>query len=407
MLWERWIPGSYLIKSSVCAVECSADENGLKFYYTILQSRKKRLEISGTGKFDTVDEAAAFAAKNKLPLVIAITGKGIIIKKVMFSENDSLELNDLVRQHLPTVNANDFYLQFYKNNNNTGHMVICRKELVDDVVKQFSATKVEIVNVFISPLVVNAMAGLTGAYNRIHTPSLQLNLVNGEVDELLPVNGAAEADLVFENISVSPSQLVSFAAGFSYLTRQDIYRSEQQELAGLMDQHLEKNKIRFLVAALVIFIFAISVINSVFFFQKFEESNALSVELNLYESKNSQITQLLESYQKKKKLIEQAGIFENKKLSVYADKLAASIPGDIVLRELYFNPEIGETEEDSLISFQNNQLIIKGNCNKSLLLNDWVNVLKSLAFVRSVNLESFIYNSEGHLPNFILTVETK
>ena len=106
-------------------------------------------------------------------------------------------------------------------------------------------------------------------------------------------------------------------------------------------------------------------------------------------------------------MIEQTGIFENKKLSVYADKIAASMPQDIVLRDLYFNPQTQETEEDSLVSFNANQLIIKGNCTKSLLLNEWVNVLKSQSYVKSVNLESFIFNSEGHLPNFILKLETK
>jgi Tfp pilus assembly protein PilN len=148
-------------------------------------------------------------------------------------------------------------------------------------------------------------------------------------------------------------------------------------------------------------------LNSVLFFQKYEENNALEVELNLYESKNNQITQLLESYQKKKNLIEQAGIFDNKKMSVFADKIAASLPNEILLRELYFNPEEGDTEEDSLTNFTENQLIIKGNCSKSLILNEWINILKSQSFVKNVNLETFIYNSEGYLPNFVLKVDTK
>lgn len=407
MLWERWIPGSYLIKSSVCSIECVFHENGLNFFYTLLQNKKNRLEITGTGKFNNLADTITFAAKTKLPLLITVNGKGIITKKVMFSENDSLELNELVRQHLPTINGTDFYVQFYKNANSTGYLAICRKELIDDLLKQFSEVKAEIVNVFIGPLIANAISPLTVSYNSVYTSAFKLHLLNGEVDEILPFNKENDEELSFENIKVPSSCLISFAGGFSYLTRQSNYVSGDPALSGLLNSHLEKNKIRVLLAGCIIFIFLVSVVNSVFFFQKFEESNALGVELNLYESKNSQITQLLENYQKKKNLIEQTGIFENKRLSVYADKLAASLPGDVVLRELYFNPEIGETEEDSLISFQSDMLIIKGNCNKSLLLNEWVNVLKSQAFVKSVNLESFIYNSEGYLPNFILKLETK
>ena len=153
------------------------------------------------------------------------------------------------------------------------------------------------------------------------------------------------------------------------------------------------------------FIFIVSALNSVLFFNIFEEHNQLEVELNLYESKNAKITELLSNYEKKKSLIEQAGIFENKKLSVFADKIGSSLPNEIVLKELYFNPEIGETEEDSLVNFNKNQLLIKGNCNKSYILNEWINVLKNQNFIKNVNLKNFIYNSSSHLPNFILEIE--
>ncbi len=407
MWWERWIPKSYLIKSSVCSVEYIIDENDASVYVAFLQRKKNKLEISDKSRFNTIADAGSLIAKHKASLVITVNGKGVILKKIIFSENDSLELNDLVRQHLPTININEFYIQFYKNTNNTGYLAICRKVLLDEILTHVASLKAELVNVFIGSLVCNSLAVLTAAHNRIYSSTYQLNLVNGEVEEIIPFDGLKEADLAIDGINVSPAYSVSFAAGFSYLTQQANYSSDNKELTKLLGNHLESNKIRYLVSLLVIIIFVISGVNSVVFFQKFEENTRLDVELNLYESKNSQITQLLENYQKKKNLIEQTGIFENKKLSVYADKLAASLPGDIVLRELYFNPENDDVEEDSLVSFQNDELIIKGNCNKSLLLNEWVNVLKSQNFVKSINLESFIYNSEGHLPNFILKLETK
>lgn len=406
MWWERWIPRSYLIKSSVCSVEYISTEQGCDMFYAVLQSKKNALELIEKGYSTDVATVTAVIAKQKAPLVISINGKGVILKKIIFSENDSLELNNLVRQHFPSLNTTDFYIQFYKNTNNTGHLAICRKEMLDDILKQFATTKTEIVNVFIGPLVSNALSLLTASYNRISSSLFQLNLVNGEVNEIVPVNVDTEEELVFDKVKVPSAQLISFAAGFSYLTLQNPYDSDNAELTGFYSKHLESNKIRYTVAVMVIIIFVISGVNSFFFFQKFEENTKLEVELNLYESKNSQITQLLENYQKKKNLIEQSGIFENKKVSVYADKLASTLPQEILLRELYFNPE-NETEEDSLVSFRSNELIIKGNCNKSLLLNEWVNVLKSQAFVKTINLESFIYNSEGHLPNFVLKLETK
>ncbi len=407
MWWERWIPGSYLTKSSVCGVECIFDEAGVSYHYCVLQIRKNKVEILTEGITGDITEILAAAKKTSSPISLSVSGKGIIIKKIIFSENDSLQLKNLLQQHLPAIPFNEFYVQFYKNAAGSGHIAVCRKEQTNELITLFKKNKTEVVNIFIGSLVCNALSNLTQGYNRLTTSITQLELANGFVESVEPMGNAEQVSLTVDGLNISSAQLVSFASGFSYLTRQANYNSDDPEINSLPLNHSEKIKVKLLLFVLIAVLFIISGINSVLFFQKYEANNALEIELNLYESKNTEITQLLESYQKKKSLIEQAGIFDDKKISIYADKIAASLPADIVLRELYFNPEEGETEEDSLMDFKQNQLIIKGNCSKSLLLNDWVNVLKSQSFVKSVNLENFVFNSEGHLPNFVLKLETE
>lgn len=407
MWWERWIPKSSLIKGSVCGVECVFDDNGFTCFYSILQIKKNKVVISESGNTTTVADILVLAKKNNAAIVLTLCGKGIIVKRIIFSENDSLQLKDLLQQHLPTIAGDDFYVQFYKSSESSGNISVCRKEQVNEVLNQFTKDKIELANVFIGPLISNALSLITLGYNRLNSNTHLIELSNGFVDSLTAKKDDSPSELVIDDLHVNSSQLVSFAAGFSYLTQQTNYVSDNVELSKLPQAHLEKLKTRFLLAALIVFVFVISGINSVLFFQKYDENSALEVQLNLYESKNNQITELLDNYQKKKSLIEQAGIFENKKMSVYADKIAGSLPNEILLRELYFNPEEGETEEDSLTNFSENQLIIKGNCNKSLILNDWINILKSQDFIKNVNLETFIYNSEGHLPNFVLKIDTK
>lgn len=408
MWWERFIPKSYLTKSSVCGIECVFADDGLSFNYAIIQNRKNKIEVLEKGQNNDLNSICKIAKKSNAPIILTITGKGVISKKIIFSENDSLLLSVLIKQHLPTINSNDFYVQFYKNEGQSGFLSICRKEQVDTLLNQLAKAKIECINVFISPLVCNALSGLTVSHNHLYTSLHQLDLVNGNVDMITPKSMDKESStLNFDGLIIESAQTVPFASAFSYLTRQTTFSSDDLIINQLSLKHAEKLKIRVLLFVLIAVLFVISGVNSVLFFQKFEEDSALQMELNLYESKNSQITKLLEDYQKKKTLIEQTGIFDNKKISVYADKIASTLPNEIVLRELYFNPEVGDTEADSLIDFQENALIIKGNCNKSLILNEWVNVLKSQSFVKEVNLENFIFNSEGHLPNFILKLQTK
>lgn len=413
MWWERWIPQSYLTKSSVCAIECVFEETGLHYRYAILQSRKGKVELidqesAGGKKEDSgLKEILAIAKKQSAPVCLVLIGKGIMLKKILVGENESLELNELLRQHLPAIQPPEFYTQYYQGDSRSGYMALCRKEQLNQITEQLAAQKAELINVFIGPAVCNALALMTASYNRLTTPALRLELANGFLADAHPLGDTDPVSLSIDGLSVTPEKLLVFAAGFSYLSRQQVYSTGNTEIAQLAKQHSEKIRIRLLLFVFIAVLFVVSGINSVLFFQKFEENNTLEVELNLYESKNSQITKLLDEYQKKKSLIEQAGIFEHKKISVYADKIAASLPQDIVLREMYFNPEDGETEQDSLADFRQNELIIKGNCSKSLLLNDWVNVLKSQSFVKTVNLENYVFSSEGHLPNFVLKLTTE
>lgn len=406
MWWERWIPGSYLTKSAVCGVECVFAETGITYHYAVLQTRKNKIDIATHGSTSDVNEVLAVAKKASAPLCLVLNGKGIMVKKILFSGNDTLDLKDLMQQHLPAIQASEFYIQFYKHENGSGHIALCRKEQLNQLLG-VSGQKAEPANVYIGPAVCNAMSLITASYNRLTSSTLRLELSNGFLDESYPLGDTDPVTLTVDGLSVPPSHIIAFAAGFAYLSRQDVYATDNTEIERLPKQHAEKIRVRILLFFFIAILFVISGVNSVLFFQKFEEHNTLEVELNLYESKNSQITRLLDEYQKKKSLIEQAGVFDHKKISVYADKIAASLPQDIVLRELYFNPEDGEAELDSLADFRQNELIIKGNCSKSLLLNDWVNVLKSQSFVKSVNLENYIFSSEGHLPNFVLKLKTE
>lgn len=407
MWWERCIPKSYLIKNAICGVECVFDETGVSYHYIVLKSNKNKVEIFKQGTTTNISEILSVSKKTSASISLVVSGKGIILKKIIFSKNDSLQIKDLLQQHLPTISFNEFYIQFYKNEGNSGHLSVCRKEQIKDLMSLFTNDKQEVVNLFIGPLICNSLSQITFSYNRLTTNLSELELVNGFIESIKLTKNSESTNLEINDLRVITSQILAFAAGFEYLTQQSNYSSDNIELNILPINHVEKLKIKLLLSVMVIILFVVCGTNAVLFFQKFDENNINEIELNLYESKNNQITQLLENYQKKKNLIEQAGIFDNKKLSVYADKIAISLPDKILLRELYFNPEEGETEVDSLTNFTENQLIIKGNCSKSLILNEWINVLKSQNFVKNVNLETFIYNSEGHLPNFVLKINTQ
>lgn len=405
MFWEKWIPKSYLLESPICGVECAIEENKTQYHYCIVESTKKTLNIINKGTCNDLQQITLLTQKKKTPILFSITGKGIITKKIIFSDNENLEVSELVKTYMPTIQVNEFYCQFYKCDDNTGYLSVCRQTLINEIIKPLLDKKV-LINVFIGPLIINALAPLIQSYSIIQTSLSEIELNNGTVNTIVTKASNEDVSIKIDGLALSQNSIISFASCFGYLTQQTNYSSINNELSNLPITHLEKNKLKVLLFSFIAVFFIISATNAYLFFQKHELKTTLDAELNLYESKNNQITQLLENYHKKKALIEGAGIFNNKYLSIHADKIAATLPNEILLRELNFNPMEQETEEDSLIKFNENEIIIKGNCNKSLLLNEWINVLKSQSFIESVDLETFVYHSESHQPNFVIKLKT-
>jgi Tfp pilus assembly protein PilN len=158
----------------------------------------------------------------------------------------------------------------------------------------------------------------------------------------------------------------------------------------------------------VIIAFTAAIVNVLFYTTYFDKNNKLETELSVYQGKYEQINQLLSDYQKNKGLIENAGVLNRNKLSEYADKIGKTLPDEVVLSDLYFNPKKEDDENaDSLVKFENKILVLKGNCSKSFIVNEWINVLKMQNFIKTISLEKFVYNNQGMLPNFEIKLMTE
>lgn len=408
MWWERLIPRSYLYKQSVFGIECIYDDSNINFNVVILYTKKNNLVISEKHSGIDINTLQTIYKKHKYPAIISVSGKGIISKKVIYSSSEVEDLQEFIQQNLPAISKEEFYVQLFKGNNESGFLTTCRKHQIDELIQKLKGAQVEIFDVYIGPMTLLAIHDLLKNHKAASSSLYQFDLNEGFIDNVSTAKEQSTTLNRIENLEIENAYLLPFSAAFSYLTQKNIYDSLNTELSDLKSKIIEQLKIKFLIGSSVAFLFILSAINSVLFFNKYEESSEIETKLNLYESKNKQIATLLENYQKKKSLIEQAGILENKKISLFADKIASTLPQEIVLTELYFNPTENEENTDSLLKFKENCILIKGNCSKSILLNDWINVLKNQNFIQTVNLENYIYNSSDvTLPNFTIKIDTK
>lgn len=408
MFWDKWIPQKYLVKSEICAVELCYTEEGLIYYFTQLRNKNNKLEIAATGSSKDVLVLPETILKNKIPVLLVLNGKGIILKKVTLNENSEQSPEDLIRQNLPAINMNDFYAQVFKQKDHSVFISLCRKQQIDSLLNELRLKKYDIANVLIGAPSVIGMEPLWANYNSLATSLHQAELTNGVLDVLNPRLSGADDLIKLEELTFSNRHTLGFAAGLSYFMQKPIAANENTDLGTIILQHTEKNKFRFLMLLVVGIAFALALVNVGFYTSYFDKNNKLETELSVYQGKYEQINQLLSDYQKNKDLIENAGVLNKNKLSEYADKIGKTLPDEVVLSELHFNPKKDEEDsEDSLVTFENKRLVLRGNCTKSFIVNEWINVLKMQKFVKDVSLEKFVYTSEGILPNFEIRLITE
>jgi hypothetical protein len=407
MFLDKWIPKKYLVKSEICALEVLFQENSIVYYYTILKDKSKKLEITESGLLNDKLELPKQVQKNKIPIVIIINGKGVIIKKIDLSETEELPIEFIIKQHLPTINPEDFYIQLFKQSPSSAFLSICRKEQVNALVDEVKKGKYEIANIYIGVPAIIGLQPIWSGLNQVPVSTHAIELTNGLIESIQAPK--VENDKIkIDSLELTKSHTLGFAGGLSYLMRNGIAQNANTELDQIFINHQEKNKFRFLTLVSVAIAFIIAVTNVLFYTNYFDTNNKLETELSVYQGKYEQINKLLSDYQSKKGLIENAGILNKNKLSEFADRIGATIPEEVILSNMYFNPKKEDIEsEDSLVTFENKQLVIKGNCNKSLILNEWVSVLKMQKFIKDVSLEKFTFNKETALPNFEIRIITE
>lgn len=407
MFWDKWIPEKLLINSTVCGIEIVINDEGYSLFYCLLKNKNNKLQVIKSGSCTDYTHLPEIIIKDKIPVSVVINGKGIITKKLVLNTETEINQPDFIQQNLPAFQSDDFFIQLFPQSNKNCLASIIRKTQLDKILAELDKRNYIPAEVTIGPSVLVAITRLLGNYN---TLSSAIN--NFEISDfcILAINNTLDSKttnkLNISGIEIEQNEVLPFAAGFLYITNQQNYITNNNLY--YRKEHFEKQKTKFLFYSAVGFAFFICLINVFIFSSFFTKAKNLQSELDVYVDKNEKINQLLESYEKKKGLIEKTGLSDLNQISKYADKISSTIPKEVIITEFNFNPELKNNfENDSLLKFDKKTILVKGNCTKSLLINEWINVLKSLDFIINVNLETFLFNTEANQPNFELKIVTK
>lgn len=402
-----------LMKSaSVNGVELAIQSDG-KYLFHLVTLKKEKSTIVIEQQIPSLNTITDLKAKIdvKIPLIISITGKGIINKKMDAASIDSNKI--LLNKVLPNANEAEFCIQKTLIDDKNIFVSVIRNSLLDEILNEFKTLGIDsIQECYLGPFAINnCLPFIDERLNNIQLKNYRLGIKNGLIQDLNQDDTlTSESTIKIGDDTIQLEQLISFATAFSHFRNTlNSGITNSVLLEELKSNFKEKRKFVSRTWGMLLSFFFILLINYFVFNNYWTKNNEISSRLEINKSSLNRLDTLKNELQQKKMFMQQNGLMENSLTSFYADKLAESLPNSISWTNLEIHPvkKKEANAESDLVQFENKIIRISGNCQYSLDLNDWMKHLKNFLWIDKLELLNYKQDNANDKGAFLLEIQLK
>jgi len=349
--------------------------------YHVLTVKKKgsKIDIVNAVSFDTFEKIAQ-NIDLKIPVLLAIDGKGILNKEINFNNESDVTWYKNI----------DFESIYYTSlmGSSSNFISFCRKNIVQEITEKFLKKGFQVADIYVGSF----LSGLL--HNAIKKDSITSN------DIILQFENGKLAGFTKQTDPVKTEQYTigkdTISSNFMPLYGIIVHFFIQpKEVSKTKNDTLNTEEIVYKKAFNVLGItmlvgFLISLLTSYFLIQYYGAKNA---ELNLQSVYSNQSYQLILDLEKQKEnkqqLLQESGFLSAKFLSFYSYEIIKGIPQDISLTNLNIIPVNKEIKATKKISFDAKTIIIKGETFNESSFNNWMEKIKKMDWLKNFEIISF------------------
>ncbi|HWY38183.1 MAG TPA: hypothetical protein VNY73_06460, partial [Bacteroidia bacterium] len=310
----------------------------------------------------------------------------------------------------PTGNESDFYIQVYYGLEGQGFCSVIRRKKVDEIINSLQEKGLQVIEFFLGPFVVENSLALTAAQSSVYEldwAGHRVSIEDKKIKEYVAAENNTQQEFQFGEFTVQSNVLLAFCAAFHYFVPLASVIHSNVGVPVRYEEYRNSKAFVKLARVSVVFFLAVCLVNFFLFTNYFDKQKKLDAELTVYQSAISMHDKLNSELQNKKSFLEKSGLAFSTKTSYYTDRLMYDIPEEIQLVSLSLFPLKNRIEKDSALQFDNKKILIKGFCQKSILLNNWINLIKTKDFVQETVLDNYEQDADMKNGKFDLTVKLK
>lgn len=397
----------YLRINQVNGITLFTDTDGRTTISAVtIKAQGDELEITQKVKDKTTTAQLKETLSIKVPVALTMTGKGVLIKAVESGEEISFANFNRV---IPNGNWEDFYVQQFPTGDRN-FVSIVRKGDADRWLKEFEAAGFEVLSLSFGPLVVQQVLPQLNFYegalvfdgHRIERNE-QGHWLNYKYDQA----NTAAFPIKVENEKLDQQLLLPYASGFQLILAADLemVQADLPVLSSRLKTAVNDRKIT-AISVLVLGILFILLLANSFLFTKYTTQNEeLALKTTQTEHSSKDLDSLAHRIKKTEALLDSLGWEDHINQSILVDRIAQLLPSEIQWTELNVNPlDHSHENQEQKIRFLQRKISITGSTQKIALVNEWLERIKSLTWVKDAQLKHYTYNNQENTGIFNIMI---
>ncbi len=384
----------------LCVEAIVITDEKLQYNGTLFVKKGKDILLEQSA-IDTEPLAIKKMAGTDFPVLLSITGKGVLVKHLGTVPFEDVSL----KQVFPNSNADEFLYQSSLVQQST-YISILRRSSFDAIFSELSIQGFKIVNVFLGPSCVSGIKQeLTPTLENIHTASYVLTF--NEVGLETKTNPEpVQKQYQFRQQQLSSTILIPFASLNAYLNNKSEYTQPDHEGLQLFATD-EKYRQRFETVARIglVVLLAMFILNRLLSYQYTKEYAELEVQQALRTGETQESSELKKELEIKKELATATGLTQGKAISFYSDQIAALIPADISLTEIQVFPVVANGGSKNNTRYNYNTIVVSGKTVESASISQLVKDLGNLDWTENAAIDR-VSDQEGVL-SFTIQISLK
>lgn len=359
------------------------DDEEVIYTLMVLLKRGNELKLVSNDCFYAFDDAL-LKINTKHPLLLLIDGKGVVSKRIYFSNQSDIEW-------YKNLDHSSIHLTSFKHERSE-FISFCRKNTITELCDFLVAKEIAVLDVYVGPLTANILYEEIRLTEYVSNGSF-LRYENEALAEVSKTNSRSEL-YSLGDLKLNSFEVALYGLGVLFFVHDKAFSTTALGSVSREEVLFKKAFERFGVFTLALFF--LSLLVSYISIQYLITTNAqLSLE-NSYSAKSFDQIQLLEKERSDKmKILTETGFSSHHLMTFFCFEICDNIPQDLRLNFLEVYPLLKDVKNDKKIELGYRTVLLRGQASDKSDFNNWVALLREKYWIQLLEIVSIKKDKKG------------